>query len=100
MHACAQHLWRCSRLTLATTGAMAAHCKLQKVRRAEIGHSRSNDSTWYVIQVRSAATMGGNLALAKQQGLESDAATLLAALGARIAVVSTQAEEPRWVHKS
>ena len=46
--------------------------------------------------MRSAATMGGNLALAKQQGLESDAATLLAALSAKIAVVSIHAEEPRW----
>lgn len=52
------------------------------------------------MQVRSAATMGGNLALAKQQGLESDAATLLAALGARIAVVSIDNAYSRWVFDS
>ena len=48
-----------------------------------------------MVQVRSAATMGGNLALAKQQGLESDAATLLAALRARIAVVSIDHADSR-----
>lgn len=48
-----------------------------------------------MMQVRSAATMGGNLALTKQQGLESDAATLLAALAARVAVVSIDNAETR-----
>lgn len=44
---------------------------------------------WTVIlflQVRAAATLGGNLVLTRDRGLESDAATLLAAAGAEVQV--------------
>ena len=47
------------------------------------------------MQVRSAATMGGNLALAKEQGLESDVATLMAALQAQVGMISVEKEDCR-----
>ena len=36
------------------------------------------------MQVRAAATLGGNLVLTRDSGLESDAATLLIAAGAEV----------------
>ena len=46
-------------------------------------------------QVQSAATMGGNLVLAKEQGLESDVATLLSAMQAQVGITSIDKEELR-----
>ena len=37
-----------------------------------------------LLQVRAAATLGGNLVLTRARGLESDAATLLMAAGAQV----------------
>ena len=47
------------------------------------------------MQVRAAASMGGNLVLAKEQGLESDVATLLAALQAQVGITSVDKEDLR-----
>ncbi|KAL0029788.1 hypothetical protein WJX77_000034 [Trebouxia sp. C0004] len=48
-------------------------------------------------QVRAAATMGGNLVLAKEKALESDVATLLSALQAQVGVTSVDKEDLRWL---
>lgn len=47
------------------------------------------------MQVRAAASVGGNLVLAKEQGLESDVATLLAALQAQVGITSVDKEDLR-----
>ena len=47
------------------------------------------------MQVRAAASMGGNLVLAKEQGLESDVATLLAALQAQVGITTVDKEDLR-----
>lgn len=48
-------------------------------------------------QVRAAATMGGNLVLAKEQGLQSDVATLMSALQAQVGITSVDKEDLRYV---
>ena len=48
------------------------------------------------LQVRAAATMGGNLVLAKEKALESDVATLLSALQAQVGVTSVDKEDLRY----
>ena len=48
------------------------------------------------LQVRAAATMGGNLTLTKEQGLESDVATLMSALQAQVGVTSLDKEDLRY----
>lgn len=45
--------------------------------------------------MRAAATMGGNLVLAKEQGLQSDIATLMAALQAQVGITSVDKEDLR-----
>lgn len=47
------------------------------------------------LQVRSAATIGGNLVLAKRMGLESDLATLFMAAGAQVGVLSCKTGDVR-----
>lgn len=49
------------------------------------------------VQVRAAATMGGNLVLAKEQGLQSDVATLMSALQAQVGITSVDREDLRYV---
>ena len=48
------------------------------------------------MQVRAAATMGGNLVLAKEKALESDVATLLSALQAQVGITSVDKEDLRY----
>lgn len=50
-----------------------------------------------IVQVRAAATMGGNLVLAKEQGLQSDVATLMSALQAQVGITSVEDEHLRHV---
>ena len=47
--------------------------------------------------MRAAATMGGNLVLAKEQGLQSDVATLMSALQAQVGITSVDKEDLRYV---
>jgi CO/xanthine dehydrogenase FAD-binding subunit len=49
------------------------------------------------VQVRSAATIGGNLVLTRDRGLESDAATLLVAAGAHVQVANSGNRSSRWL---
>ena len=42
--------------------------------------------------------MGGNLVLAKEQGLQSDVATLMSALQAQVGITSVDREDLRYVH--
>ena len=55
------------------------------------------DRVCVIVQVRSAATMGGNLVLAKEQGLQSDVATLMSALQAQVGITSVKDEHLRHV---
>ena len=48
-----------------------------------------------VLQVRAAATLGGNLVLTRDRGLESDAVTLLMAAGAEVQTASP-GSKPAW----
>ena len=50
---------------------------------------------FFVLQVRAAATLGGNLVLTRDRGLESDAVTLLMAAGAEVQTASP-GSKPAW----
>ena len=49
----------------------------------------------FLLQVRAAATLGGNLVLTRDRGLESDAVTLLMAAGADVQTASP-GSKPAW----